>query len=328
MHKLPLHSPLAFSSLCFLLPFSFCSLLCLRHGFARGDGASIDREAAPTRALGYSHVTPEVLEGMILNGLVDRSQVRAPPNDQASARPEPGEVVVFRNFFTAGLRFLLDPVIVDIFRLFTVYLHQMTPTSFVRLNLFMWLAKTGRVEPTAEAFARVFRIHYQPKTIVVTKKDGSSGDGEPQYGSYTFAFRKTTPSPIQAYRNKWPAEWTNSWFYHKIRLDPETNSSPLWVAKIPLLSKTQVVVPPDTAVANTFVALLRVVVKSFSTWDLIEQFSACQCFAIREWWSVSSWAPDEKWIEGISMPDFTKCFGLRREGVFFLSVVFAFDCKH
>ena len=58
----------------------------------------------------------------------------------------------------------------------------MTPTSFVRLNLFMWLAKTGRVKPTAEAFARVFCIHYQPKSIIVTKKDGSSGDEEPQYG--------------------------------------------------------------------------------------------------------------------------------------------------
>ena len=55
----------------------------------------------------------------------------------------------------------------------------MTPTSFVWLNLFMWLAKTGRVAPKAEAFARVFRIHYQPKTIIVHKKDGSSGDAEP-----------------------------------------------------------------------------------------------------------------------------------------------------
>ena len=58
----------------------------------------------------------------------------------------------------------------------------MTPTSFVRLNLFMWLAKTGKVAPTAEAFARVFRIHYQPKTITVHKKDGSSGKAELQYG--------------------------------------------------------------------------------------------------------------------------------------------------
>ena len=88
-------------------------------------------------------------------------------------------MVVFRDFFTVGLRFPLDPVVVDIFQLFTIYLYQMTPTSFVRWNLFMWLAKTGRVEPTAEAFERVFRIHYQPKTIIVPKKDGSSGDAEP-----------------------------------------------------------------------------------------------------------------------------------------------------
>ena len=76
-----------------------------------------------TRALGYSHATPEVLEGMILNGLVDRSKVRALPADQASARPEPDEVVVFRDFFTAGLRFPLDPVVVDIFWQYGVYLH-------------------------------------------------------------------------------------------------------------------------------------------------------------------------------------------------------------
>ena len=105
-------------------------------------------------------MTRDVLEGMIIRGVVDRDQVWAPPPDQGSARPEPGKVIVFRNFFTTGLRFPLDPVVMDIFRLFTVYVHQMTPTSFVRLNLFMWLAKTGRIAPTADAFAQVFRIHY------------------------------------------------------------------------------------------------------------------------------------------------------------------------
>jgi len=99
---------------------------------------------------------------MILNGLVDRSQVQTPPADQASARPEPDEVVVFHDFFTAGLRFPLDPMIMSIFHLYGVYLHQMTPTSFMRLDRFMWLAKMGKVEPTDEAFARVFCIHYYP----------------------------------------------------------------------------------------------------------------------------------------------------------------------
>ena len=249
--------------------------------------------------------------------------MRAPPTDQASARPEPDEVVVFRDFFTVGLRFPLDPVVVDIFQLFTIYLHQMTPTSFVRLDLFMWLAKTGRVTPTAEAFARVFRV-------TVHKKDGGSGEAEPQYGCYTFAFRKTAPSPMQAYRNKWPADCANFWFYHKIRLDPETNTSPLWVERIPVLGKTPVVAVPETAEANAFVALLREVAKSFSTRDLVEEFSACQCFPVRVGWAVSSWVPEEKWVEGIPMPDFTACFSISRNGAFFsffLIVVFDFVCR-
>ena len=58
-------------------------------------------------------------------------------------------MIVFRDLFTAGLRMPLDPVVVDIFRLFKVYLHQMTPTSIVRLNLYMWLAKTCHLSPRA-----------------------------------------------------------------------------------------------------------------------------------------------------------------------------------
>jgi len=51
-------------------------------------------------------------------------------------------------------------VVVDIFKVFKVYLHQMTPTSFVRLNIYMWQAKMCKVMPSAEGFARVFRVHY------------------------------------------------------------------------------------------------------------------------------------------------------------------------
>ena len=101
-------------------------------------------------------------------------------------------------------------------------------------------------------------------------------------------------------------DWTNSWFYHKIRLDPKTNSSPLWVTKIPPLPKTPVVAPPDTVEANAFVALLRQVAKSFSTRDLIGEIAARQCFPIQEGWTVDSWAPEERWIEGIPMPNFTE----------------------
>ena len=108
----------------------------------------------------------------------------------------------------------LDPVVVDIFRLFKVFLHQMTPTSIVRLNLYMWLAKTYRLSPSAEGFARAFRVHYQPKKISIQTTGGAEISAVPQYGYYTFAFHKNLPSLVTASKNKWANDWSSHWFYH------------------------------------------------------------------------------------------------------------------
>ena len=57
--------------------------------------------------------------------------LRLAPSTQTHARPEVDKVIVFKDFFTIGLRFPLDPTVVDIFQLYKVYTHQMTPNSFV-----------------------------------------------------------------------------------------------------------------------------------------------------------------------------------------------------
>jgi len=90
-----------------------------------------------TTVLGLSKMTSSLLDDLARRGFVSADDVRAPPTGETSARPRADEVVVFRDLFTAGLRMPLDPVVVDIFRLFRVYLHQMTPTLVVRLNLYM-----------------------------------------------------------------------------------------------------------------------------------------------------------------------------------------------
>ena len=100
-------------------------------------------------------------------------------------------------------------------------------------------------------------------------------------------------------------------------LGPGDKHHPLWVEWIPLLPKTPVVPAPETAEANAFVALLRVVVKSFRTRDIVKEFSACQCSPVQEGWAVSSWAPEGRWIVGIPMPDFTACFSIGHNGAFF-----------
>ena len=76
-----------------------------------------------TTILGLSKMTPSLLDDLARRGFVSTDDVHT------------DEVVVFRDLFTTGLRMPLDPVVVGIFRLFKVYLHQMTPTSIVRLNL-------------------------------------------------------------------------------------------------------------------------------------------------------------------------------------------------
>ena len=95
-----------------------------------------------TTVLGLSKMMPSLLDDLVSRGVVYANDVRPPPKGETSARPRSDEVVVFHDLFTAGLRLPLDPVVVDIFRLFGVYLHQMTPMSILRLSLYMWLAKT------------------------------------------------------------------------------------------------------------------------------------------------------------------------------------------
>jgi hypothetical protein len=54
--------------------------------------------------------------------------------------PEPKEdkVVVFKSFFTAGLRFPLYDMIGEVLKKFEIYLHQLTPNAIVRLSVYIW----------------------------------------------------------------------------------------------------------------------------------------------------------------------------------------------
>ena len=111
----------------------------------------------------------------------------------------------------------------------------MTSTSIVRLSLYMWLAKTCQIAPSAEGFARAFRIHYQPKKISMQSSEGAKISAIPQYGCYTFAFHKNLPYPVAVSKNKLATDWASHWFCHKVTLDATTNTHPLVIDHIPAL---------------------------------------------------------------------------------------------
>jgi hypothetical protein len=57
--------------------------------------------------------------------------------EEITPKPEKDEVVVFKSFFKAGLRFPLNEMIADVLEKFGIYLHQLTPNAIVRLSVYI-----------------------------------------------------------------------------------------------------------------------------------------------------------------------------------------------
>jgi hypothetical protein len=83
--------------------------------------------------------------------------------EEITPKPEKDEVVVFKSFFKAGLRFPLNGMIANVLKKFGVYLHQLTPNAIVRLSVYIWALRSQGVEPFGEGFCRVHELHYQTK---------------------------------------------------------------------------------------------------------------------------------------------------------------------
>jgi hypothetical protein len=47
------------------------------------------------------------------------------------------EVIVFKSFFCAGLRFPLYEMISEVLKKFEIYLHQLTPNAIVKLSVYI-----------------------------------------------------------------------------------------------------------------------------------------------------------------------------------------------
>jgi hypothetical protein len=90
----------------------------------------------PSLVFGESKVTTNMIREYEAAGFFPSGTGRA-PLDQQTPTPEDGEVVVFHNFFTCGLRFPCDPVLPAILDAFSVKIHQLSLTSFLEMSKFI-----------------------------------------------------------------------------------------------------------------------------------------------------------------------------------------------
>jgi hypothetical protein len=212
--------------------------------------------------------------------------------EEVTPKPEKNEVVVFKSFFKAGLRFPLNGMIADVLKKFGVYLHQQTPNAIVRLSVYIWALRSQGVEPFGEGFYRVHELHYQTK---------ARGDGlHENFGCYNFAYCKTTKFPVISYRSKWPAGWKSEWFYVKVDKDEDKLvQSPLELTFGETRSRCNMIRGSPSQIA---LAGFRVISDHIGTRDLVQEFLAFKVFPTLREWEMSKLKGEKKNGELVRLP--------------------------
>jgi hypothetical protein len=120
----------------------------------------------PSLVFGESKVTANMIRDYDAAGFLPVATGRAPLDEQTPT-PEADEVVLFRDFFTYGLRFPCDLVLPAILDAFSVKIHQLSLTTFLEVSKFIWIMKTFGCNLGADAFARFFELVIVPDVIKV-----------------------------------------------------------------------------------------------------------------------------------------------------------------
>jgi hypothetical protein len=212
--------------------------------------------------------------------------------EEAIPKPENDEVVVFKSFFKAGLRFPLHRMIADVLENFEIFLHQLTPNAIVRLSVFIWALRSQGVELLAEAFCRVHELHYQTKA----REDGLHEN----FGCYNFAYRKDMKTPVVSYCTKWPTGWKIEWFYVKIDEKKENLvQSPL---KLTFgLTRPQCNMTPGAPCSDA-VHEFRIVSENIGTRDLVQEYLANRVFPTLREWGMPKLEREKKENELVRLP--------------------------
>ena len=128
-----------------------------------GGEDSEDRPWRPSHAVfGKSTIKQSHLDNMRGRYFRDMSIVRADA-DRAVPAPEENEVVIYRSFFKAGLRFPLSRFMVEVLKTYQIFLHQITPEAIMRMGIFVCATRSQGLEPSTKCFCSMHELLYETK---------------------------------------------------------------------------------------------------------------------------------------------------------------------
>ena len=185
-----------------------------------------DRPWRPSHVVfGKSIIRQGQIEAMKGKYFHDVSIVRARGEDIVPL-PQGDEVVVFRSFMKAGLRFPLHKMLVKVLKTFEIYLHQITPEALIRVGVFIWAMRSQGLELDARCFYNIHELSYQTKA---TEKEQYHNN----FGCYSFVPHSEVNYPVPTFQKKWSGSWMKEWFYVKNDLNQREDvkgviQRPIW----------------------------------------------------------------------------------------------------
>jgi hypothetical protein len=190
------------------------------------DEDSEDRPWRPSHAVfGKSTIKQSHIDNMRGRYFRDMSIVRV-RGDNIVPAPEENEVVIYRSFLKAGLRFPLSKFVVEVLKIYQIFLHQITPEAIIRMGIFVWDVRSQGLEPSAKCLCSMHELLYETKA---TRKEQYHNN----FGCYGFIARPNASHLVPTFRKRWPGAWMEEWFYVKNDLKKredikEVIQRPIW----------------------------------------------------------------------------------------------------
>jgi hypothetical protein len=245
----------------------------------------------PSFVFGESKVTADLIREYEAAGFFPVGSGRAPLDEEVPT-PEADKIVVFRDFFTRGLRFPCDPLLAAILDKFSVKIHQLSPSSFSELPKFFWAMKTFGCNFSADVFTRLFELVIVPDIIKLD--DGRYY--EAHYACCTFNTRRqntrrglTRIQIVPCCKTNLAKDWSFYWFYVKV----DMSTVPGYDGPAhPLSTLIEALTATSTASYNHRAAGIRncesafhLASNIFGGRDLIEEFVAANIWPIFHGWT-------------------------------------------
>jgi hypothetical protein len=127
-------------------------------GASEGEGM-----ASKTWDFGPSSVTEEAIAEMLDDGFFKAGRAMPLPTGETVPSPLEGYAVIFKDYFTCGLRLPSVSFLRQVLEAFQLQIHHLTPNGFLTLNKFCWACKSYGVVPNIGTFCAYYELQMQQK---------------------------------------------------------------------------------------------------------------------------------------------------------------------